>query len=660
MTVIDKATFPLLPTKDTAERMRHFPESVFRVDESSILYKYVDAIVGDSGVGGVKKQLLISRLNQKLDTTFFTDLDRVFGNLAQITRTVSESYTINPSTDLLTTAEWDEIKIKDAWYRARIKDFFAALALGGSPDGIRKMVKAAIGVDCEVYELWRFQDYYADIYGISDIETITNLVTTPSFEYAITNWLITTGGTGSSLASATSPAGSIQSGTHSLLFTTGTTVTDPTIRIDNIKVSANKQYTFSLYYYAPAISPLATANLIVTNKNTADGTISTLTSSAQTLAATTRTRISYTFTTPALTDHVTLSLKLVGSVTTPTSTFYIDAVQLTAGTIVSYFDGDTSGYRWTGDAGSSTSIQASPIDALSRLKVPSRNEIIIYPHKATLTTLENVMIRSMTTRLAPVDSIITIRNSGYAVNKPISTSFTTADSTYFQINSYVEGFNIQELTAEEEPNSTKRWLKNGVEVLAPNPAFLESQEYSQYYVYSDSDVSSIDSVQYFKEPITGTASIEQDYKIIEKTISAWSQWTLFDVADAPDNFPGGKNGQHPQFTPALTPNGGTYVFPYSSQEDYIAQMKVLLSQVSGEIRVWSELSDAEKSVAGSLITEKGEFTEVSYRLPVGATEHVINTWKPEEAVANKAPAKASTVTAGWYSRPLIANSTNSI
>jgi len=100
--------------------MRHFPSPLYQVNESSTLYKYIDALVGDGGAGSLKKQLLITRLNQNLDTTYFTDLDRVFGNLGNIARTASETYVIDPSSDILTTAEWDEVRIKDAWYRARI------------------------------------------------------------------------------------------------------------------------------------------------------------------------------------------------------------------------------------------------------------------------------------------------------------------------------------------------------------------------------------------------------------------------------------------------------------------------------------------------------------------------------------------------------------
>jgi len=155
---IDQATFPLLPTKSTSWRLRAFSPSVYNISQGSNLYNYVDAMVGDGGVGTLKKQLLVARLAQSIDSTQFSDLDDIFGTLAQLTRFASESYQYNPSTDVLNSDQWDEVYVKDAWYRARIKNFFKALALGSSPDGLRLMVKAAISADCDIYEMWKFID----------------------------------------------------------------------------------------------------------------------------------------------------------------------------------------------------------------------------------------------------------------------------------------------------------------------------------------------------------------------------------------------------------------------------------------------------------------------------------------------------------------------
>jgi hypothetical protein len=140
--------------------MRSFSPTVYRNEEGSNLYNFMDALIGDGGVGTLKKQLLLARLSQSLDTTYFSDLDDIFGTMTQLTRFASESYSYNPSTDILTSDQWDEIQIKDSWYRARIKMFFKAIALGGSPDGLRLLVKSAISADCDIYEMWKFTDGY--------------------------------------------------------------------------------------------------------------------------------------------------------------------------------------------------------------------------------------------------------------------------------------------------------------------------------------------------------------------------------------------------------------------------------------------------------------------------------------------------------------------
>lgn len=158
--IVDPQTFPYLPPKLTALRMRHFDPQVFKTDESSRLYKFVDALAGDVGAGQLKKQLLLTRLSANLDTMYFGDLDASFGNIEGLTRLVSETYVYDPTSNLLTSDQWNEIQVKDAWYRQRIRDFFQACSMGGTPDGIRMMLRAALGVDCDVFELWRYIDDY--------------------------------------------------------------------------------------------------------------------------------------------------------------------------------------------------------------------------------------------------------------------------------------------------------------------------------------------------------------------------------------------------------------------------------------------------------------------------------------------------------------------
>lgn len=129
-----------------------------------MLYKYMDALCGTSGAGQLVNEILLARLNGALETIYFNELDYIFGNLNFMSRSPAETYTYNPMVDMLTSDQWDEVRVKDAWYRDRLQQFFIACSKGGTPDGIRTCVRAAIAVECDLFEIWR----YVDNFGLGD------------------------------------------------------------------------------------------------------------------------------------------------------------------------------------------------------------------------------------------------------------------------------------------------------------------------------------------------------------------------------------------------------------------------------------------------------------------------------------------------------------
>lgn len=155
-----QAPFPLMPPKSTELRLLHFDEYVYSGDTSSVLYKLVDALCGTTGAGALINEIFLARLGGALETIYFNDLDYIFSKINFLSRSPAESYPFDPMKDQLTSDQWDEVRVKDAWYRARIKDFFIACSLGGTPDGVRMVVNAAVGVDCDIYEVWRFVDNF--------------------------------------------------------------------------------------------------------------------------------------------------------------------------------------------------------------------------------------------------------------------------------------------------------------------------------------------------------------------------------------------------------------------------------------------------------------------------------------------------------------------
>lgn len=156
--------FPLMPPKSTEARLEHFDDDVYDRDPKSLLYRFVDAMCGDSGAANLKKEILLQRLSGALDGIYGSALDYVFGGVRFLSRLSSESYKYDTEVDSLNSTQWNEVAVKDAAYRARISQFFAAATRGGTPEGIRLAVHAATSADCQVMESWR----HIDNFGLSD------------------------------------------------------------------------------------------------------------------------------------------------------------------------------------------------------------------------------------------------------------------------------------------------------------------------------------------------------------------------------------------------------------------------------------------------------------------------------------------------------------
>jgi hypothetical protein len=159
-----QSAFPLLPSISTARLLDRFDDYVYTGTSDTMLYKFVDALCGTSGAGSFANQIMLTRMGSNLETIYFNELDFIFGNIGILGRSPAESYPYTPLTDQLTADQWSEIRVKDSWYRQRIGDFFTACSLGGTPEGIRMCVHAALSCDCTIYEVWR----YIDNFGINE------------------------------------------------------------------------------------------------------------------------------------------------------------------------------------------------------------------------------------------------------------------------------------------------------------------------------------------------------------------------------------------------------------------------------------------------------------------------------------------------------------
>lgn len=360
-----------------------------------------------------------------LETIYFNELDYIFGRISFMARSSAESYTFNPMVDMLTSDQWDEVRVKDAWYRDRIKQFFIACGKGGTIDGVRTCVQAALAVDCDLFEVWRFVDNF----GLGD-----NLGRAPS---------------------------------------------------------------------------------------------------------------------------------------------------------------------------------------------SARNELVIRPHKASLSPVEERLTRDMLARMSPIDTIITVSTEGLAVATPVPIAGATSDSVYFEVQKIYTGSPLldQLMDPSQFPFDllpSEQWLLDRQPTLAPNAAFNITQEYGYHYLVGDGKRSLIDSVTYGTLQPDGSVMTEPNFEVFDST-EQLTDWFTYDLADAPDNYPGGKFGIHPDSEPALNPDRTPYRFPYTSQLAYITFKMQEVMGLGG-------LADL-----------------FHFKLPISAPTQTKRVFYPEYAIATDPPPRDSTV-----------------
>lgn len=469
-----QAPFPLMPAKSTELRLAHFDENVYVADSTTLLYKFVDAMCGDAGAGSLKKEIFLQRLSGALTGIYGSDLDYIFGNVDFLSRGPSESYDYDTMTQMLTSDQWDEVEVKDQWYRQRITEFFTAATAGAMTDGIRHAVHAALSCDCDVMEVWR----YKDSYGLTG-----------------------------SLGRAP-----ITSAWQAIDLVTGYTV------------------------------PFTTQ------------------SDAQT-----------------------------------------------------YVSGQTNPARWQAQA------------------VGPRNEVVIKPYKTDIGPKDQRMLREMLDKITPQDSIMTVDPNGLSVSTPVKVRSITADSTYYQVEKVVTGTPVlDQLPAPEQLaidlDPTEQWLFSRSPELAPYAKFNITQEYGYCYLVSGGARSPIDSVTYgLLNPDGTSVTLQKPFELFETT-GEYTAYMNYEIADSPDNYPGGKLGLTPNAAPAINPDGSPYQFPYASQADYVAKRKA------------------------EVITMGGIADDEHYRLPVQKASASKRTYTADLAIAYTAPVRDSTVTSSWTSR----------
>lgn len=154
----DSTTDAINPPRRSSDLMGHFPENLYDRSAESHISRLVKALIGDAGVGGVKKAYSQKRFEESVLTSHFYDLDVFFGSLFGFKRLVSEVPDLNPYYDVADGEQWDEMHARDAGYRSRVTEFASAVSQCPTPDGLAHVAAAILGVECRIYETYQYVD----------------------------------------------------------------------------------------------------------------------------------------------------------------------------------------------------------------------------------------------------------------------------------------------------------------------------------------------------------------------------------------------------------------------------------------------------------------------------------------------------------------------
>ena len=543
--------FPYFPARSTAVLYSNFDPDVYTPSTKSTLYYFLDALAGTSGAGSLVNQVFLSNLSGALDTCYFNELDYIVGNIKFLARTTAESYTYNPAADMLTSDQWDEVRTKDAWFRARIKDFFAACQSGGTPEGVKKCVSAAIAADCTIQEVWRYVD------GFNLTEDLGRANSAANFYYSALN--LNTG--------------------FEVFFSGGSALTEANAFISGQPNPSGWERRSN-----------RPRNEVVVKPHKQDLS-------------------------PA---EMRLLRELLNRLMPVETLVTVDVNGLSAATPVPV----------AGAASDSTYYevikQVVPSPLIAQLPSADQLAIDLLPGEQWLINPPPANVKPWRPGFAYVAGDY-VKNVGnvYACKVggtsrlfmgPKGKGLDIADGTSLTW-AYVEPASALPSSFSSMLNANK---KNPKAVEAPSAAFLQSAQNSYYYLSGGGKSSPIDSVTYGTLNSDGSVSSALNYSVYQEN-STYTGWSAYELADSPDNYPGGKSGQHPGYAPAVNPDGTPYLFPYNSQEEYVTQMITKITAMGG-------IADSHH-----------------YQLPIQKIQTAVYTYYPDDAIANFPPAKESTI-----------------
>ncbi len=161
----DTVSDPMLPPGTTKEMLAHFPEEIYDTSAESHLSRLMKVLLGDAGVGQLRKRYTYAHLSQFVLTSRYNDLDRLYASIFGLGRFLRERLSFDPYLEAATDAEWEALDAADAEYRNRVESFSRSIPWAGTPTGMAMAASAILGEECRVYESYEFVDnqkVYAD------------------------------------------------------------------------------------------------------------------------------------------------------------------------------------------------------------------------------------------------------------------------------------------------------------------------------------------------------------------------------------------------------------------------------------------------------------------------------------------------------------------
>lgn len=168
--IAETGTNLISPAQSLQDRLRHFPDEIYDLSPHTHLYKLLAVLLGDAGMGGIRKRTMMARIQSSVSGTNWFDLDRFWGGLFGLTRRSDEALPIDPYSQVATPSTWHQVESADGSYRSRILQFARAISYGPTATGIELMAEAIIQADVDVEEEWESADDLVTTYD--DLEAV--------------------------------------------------------------------------------------------------------------------------------------------------------------------------------------------------------------------------------------------------------------------------------------------------------------------------------------------------------------------------------------------------------------------------------------------------------------------------------------------------------